>query len=196
MGYIKLLILFIIIQQYLCKSQLSSMSFQDFEPIFTNDGYRPNVGIIICNCEGQVFWARRTSRDGWQFPQGGIAENESVEQAVYRELEEETGLQQTQVKLIAHTKEWLHYDLPKRFLRRGRNRRRTSFKGQKQVWFLLQLMEDDNAVNLRTMNSPEFDQWKWVDVDFALENIIDFKRRVYSQAISELAPYLLGIEKR
>jgi len=80
---------------------------QNFEPIFANDGYRPNVGIIICNREGQVFWARRINKDGWQFPQGGVSRNESLVDAMYRELQEETGLVQTQVRLVAHTKDWL-----------------------------------------------------------------------------------------
>lgn len=164
---------------------------QNFEPIFTNDGYRPNVGIIICNRHGQVFWARRVSRDGWQFPQGGISRNESLQQALYRELQEETGLHKNQVRLVAHTKQWLHYDLPKKFLRGQRsphNRRRISFKGQKQVWFLLELLEDDSVVNLASgIDVPEFDRWRWVESSFALANIVDFKRPVYRQALAELS---------
>ncbi|MCL4169817.1 UNVERIFIED_CONTAM: hypothetical protein GTU68_041895 [Idotea baltica] len=113
---------------------------------------------------------------------------------MYRELEEETGLKQGQVRMVAHTKDWLHYDLPSRFLRhrnRARNRKRTQFKGQKQVWFLLELLEDDSVVDLQTgIVSPEFDTWRWVDTEVALDNIVDFKRSVYQQALSELGQYL------
>jgi len=169
---------------------------ENFEPIFANDGYRPNVGIIICNQKGQVFWARRISRDGWQFPQGGVSRNESLFDAMYRELQEETGLAQSQVRLVAHTKNWLHYDLPQRFLRYQRRRqkdRRSNFKGQKQVWFLLELIDDDSAVNLQSgLDVPEFDDWRWVETDFALDNIVDFKRSVYQKALSELVQYLPG----
>ena len=170
---------------------------QNFEPIFGNDGYRPNVGIVICNKDGQVFWARRINRDGWQFPQGGVSRDEGLIEAMYRELEEETGLLQIQVRLVAHTKEWLHYDLPKRFLghqrrrTRGRTNRRPTFKGQKQVWFLLELLEDDSVVDLQAgMVTPEFDSWRWVETKFALDNIVDFKKSVYQKALSELGQYL------
>ena len=170
---------------------------QNFEPIFANDGYRPNVGIIICNQGGQVFWARRINKDGWQFPQGGVSRNESLLEAMYRELQEETGLQQQSVRMVAHTKEWLHYDLPRKFLRnqgrrsRGPGRRRPSFKGQKQVWFLLELIDDESAVNLAAgLETPEFDSWRWVDTSHAIDNIVDFKRPVYQQAISELSRYI------
>lgn len=170
---------------------------QNFEPIFTNDGYRPNVGIIICNREGQVFWAKRINNDGWQFPQGGVSRGESLIDAVYRELHEETGLNKDQVRLMAHTKSWLHYDLPKRLLRnqrrraQGPGRRRVSFKGQKQVWFLLELADKDSAVDLNAgPETPEFDGWRWVDVDYAINNIVDFKRDVYQKAINELQPFI------
>lgn len=166
---------------------------QNFEPIFANDGYRPNVGIIICNKQGQVFWARRINRDGWQFPQGGVSRNETLLDAMYRELNEETGLQQAQVRFVAHTKQWLHYDLPSRFLRHQRRKakRRPNFRGQKQIWFLLELIDDDSCVNLQGgLETPEFDSWRWVETDFALDNIVDFKRAVYQKALSELSQFL------
>lgn len=170
---------------------------QNFEPIFANDGYRPNVGIIICNDKGQVFWARRINQDGWQFPQGGVSRNESLIDAMYRELEEETGLKHDQVRLVAHTKEWLHYDLPRRLLRNQRrrvqrsNRKQIQFRGQKQVWFLLELIEDDSAVNLEAgPQSPEFDSWCWVDMHHAIDNIVEFKKTVYKKALTELREFL------
>lgn len=170
---------------------------QNFEPIFANDGYRPNVGIIICNNQGQVFWARRINQDGWQFPQGGVSRNESLVEAMYRELQEETGLQKDHVRLVAHTKEWLHYDLPRRLLRNQRRRpqangrRRVNFRGQKQVWFLIELIEDDSAVNLKAgLETPEFDSWRWVDMHHAIDNIVEFKKTVYQRALSELREFL------
>ena len=166
---------------------------QNFEPIFADDGYRPNVGIIICNARGQVFWARRINRDGWQFPQGGVGRNESLTEAMYRELQEETGLQEQQVRLVAHTQHWLKYDLPTRYLRHQRRRKnqKPPFRGQKQIWFLLELLGDDSSVDLQSgAESPEFDTWRWVETDFAVDNIVDFKRSVYRKAIKELEQYL------
>ena len=116
---------------------------------------------------------------------------------MYRELQEETGLEQKHVRMIAHTKGWLKYDLPKKFLRNqrrrahGPGRKRIYFKGQKQVWFLLELTGDESEVNLKTgLESPEFDRWRWVDFAHAIDNIVDFKRSVYKKALSEFEPFL------
>lgn len=178
--------------------KMTIQPMQKFEPIFANDGYRPNVGIIVCNDDGGVFWARRVNHDGWQFPQGGVARDENLLTAMYRELEEETGILESHVDLVAHTQTWLHYDLPGSLLRnqkrrymRSKQRNQVFFRGQKQVWFLLHLREDDSVVNLKSgSEKPEFDDWKWVEADFAVENIVDFKRGVYQKALDELKPFL------
>ncbi len=83
-----------------------------------SEGYRLNVGIILCNDEGRVFWARRTGMRSWQFPQGGIKFNESPDEAMYRELYEEVGLKTRQVQIIGRTRDWLRYELPERYIRK------------------------------------------------------------------------------
>ena len=152
------------------------------------NGYRPNVGIILCNREGRVLWARRYGRDGWQFPQGGIAPDETPEQAMYRELFEEVGLERQHVRLIGCTRDWLRYDLPEQLRRQSRGRR--DFKGQKQVWYLLRLLGCDEDVRLDCGARPEFDCWRWIDYWEPLDRIIAFKRAVYEQALTELEPLL------
>lgn len=151
-------------------------------------GYRPNVGIILCNDSRQVLWARRANRDGWQFPQGGVERNETVVQAAYRELHEEIGLEATHVRMVGRTRRWLRYDVPHRTLRRTAHGRR--FRGQKQVWFLFQLLGDDSYVCLDNCQRPEFDQWRWIDYWEPLDRIVEFKREVYANALQELEPML------
>ena len=70
------------------------------------DGYRANVGIVLMHRE-QVFLGRRAGGRGWQFPQGGVRSGESLEEAVYRELEEEIGIGQSAVDLVGQTGRWL-----------------------------------------------------------------------------------------
>ena len=82
-----------------------------------SDGFRPNVGIILTNDNGQVLWARRVNQEAWQFPQGGINPHESAEEALYRELHEEIGLQAHDVEILACTRGWLRYRLPQRLVR-------------------------------------------------------------------------------
>ena len=79
------------------------------------DNYRKNVGIVICNRQRQVLWARRVNRNGWQFPQGGVDFNESTREAAFREMGEELGLRPEHVRLIGSTKKWLKYDIPNRY---------------------------------------------------------------------------------
>jgi putative (di)nucleoside polyphosphate hydrolase len=149
-------------------------------------GYRPNVGIVLCNDDGRVFWGRRSGQDGWQFPQGGIKHSETPEEALFRELYEEVGLAAASVKVLGRTREWLRYDIPGG-LRRGAG---GQFRGQKQIWFLLRLLGRDDDVQLDASDKPEFDAWRWIRYWDALDEIIAFKRDVYRLALTELEPLL------
>jgi len=151
------------------------------------DGYRLNVGIILSNTDGRVLWARRIGQQGWQFPQGGIHSDETPEEALYRELHEEIGLDTRHVEILGATRGWLRYRLPKRFLRRGS---KPLCIGQKQVWFLLRLLGSDQDVKLDLSEVPEFDGWRWVDYWHPLKEVVPFKRDVYRHALEELAPHL------
>lgn len=157
------------------------------------EGFRPNVGIILLNQKNQVFWGKRIRTHSWQFPQGGIDRGEKPEQAMYRELHEEIGLQPHHVRIIARTRDWLRYEVPDRFIRRDA---RGHYKGQKQIWYLLQLMGNDWDLNLRATNHPEFDAWRWNDYWVPLDVVVEFKRGVYEMALTELARYLPRNEPR
>lgn len=154
------------------------------------DGFRPNVGIVVASGQGtgQVLWARRVGgHDAWQFPQGGINEGESPEEALYRELYEEVGLGPDDVSIVGRTKGWLRYRLPRRLRRHNST---PGFVGQKQKWFLLELHAPDSAVRMDCAGKPEFDDWAWVSFWYPLTQVVDFKREVYRHALAELAPHL------
>ena len=148
-----------------------------------DDGYRLNVGIILCNKSNKLFWARRTNKSGWQFPQGGIDDDETPEEAMYRELREEIGLKPEHVELIGRTGEWVYYDLPKRFIRAD------SFpicKGQKQLWFMLRLICEEECISFDVTDTPEFDSWRWADYWEPAFEVVYFKRNVYLSALTEM----------
>ncbi|MES9901210.1 MAG: RNA pyrophosphohydrolase [Sedimenticola sp.] len=152
-----------------------------------SEGYRPNVGIILCNNERQLFWGRRVGQNSWQFPQGGINPNETPEQAMYRELDEEVGLKPHQVEIVGVTDKWLKYRLPKRYLRHNSL---PLCIGQKQIWFLLRVCCKETDFCLDNSAKPEFDGWRWVKYWQPLREVVYFKKRVYSRALEELAPLL------
>jgi len=151
------------------------------------EGFRPNVGIILLNQKNQVFWGKRIRTHSWQFPQGGIDRGETPEQAMIRELHEEVGLKPEHVRIVARTRDWLRYEVPDRFIRRDA---RGFYKGQKQIWFLLQLVAPDHHLNLRATDHPEFDAWRWNDYWVPLDVVVEFKRGVYEMALTELSRFL------
>jgi putative (di)nucleoside polyphosphate hydrolase len=151
-------------------------------------GFRLNVGIILANAENKLFWGRRIGNfDAWQFPQGGIQEGESLEEALYRELHEELGLLPNQATILGVTTRWLKYYIP-------RHLRNYSYQpmclGQKQKWFLLRFTGIDAAISLHHSETPEFSQWQWVDYWHPLKHIVGFKKSVYRKALTELSPLL------
>ncbi len=163
--------------------------------LIDHDGFRPNVGIILSNRERRLFWGRRVGQNAWQFPQGGINADETPEQAMYRELEEEVGLQALQVTVLGCTRGWLRYHLPKRYIRQHCG---PTCIGQKQVWFMLRVDCGEEAFCLDSTDKPEFDAWRWVRYWQPLHEVVYFKRHVYQQALEELAPMLYpdGVPRR
>ena len=110
--------------------------------------------------------------------------DETPEAAMYRELEEEVGLRPESVELLGRTQGWLHYRLPKRFIRKTED---PVCIGQKQIWFLLRLTGAESDINLAAHDDPEFDHWKWVSYWYPVTAVVDFKQAVYRQALTQLA---------
>jgi putative (di)nucleoside polyphosphate hydrolase len=146
-------------------------------------GFRANVGIVLIRDSGDVFLGGRRDGRGWQFPQGGVREDESAEQALYRELREEIGLESADVEILAATRNWLRYRLPRRFVRR---RSKPLCIGQKQRWFLLRMLGSEERLRFDLTAQPEFDSWRWVDYWSPVREVIYFKRNVYARALEEL----------
>jgi putative (di)nucleoside polyphosphate hydrolase len=155
--------------------------------VIDSEGYRPNVGIILCNTENKLLWARRIGQNAWQFPQGGIRRDETPKEALFRELWEEVGLGPEMVEVLAETPDWLRYRLPRALMRLDE---KPICVGQKQVWFLLRFSGCEDDVKLDCGDKPEFDGWRWVDYWYPLKEVVAFKRDVYLRALNEFAPVL------
>ena len=151
--------------------------------------YRKGVGIIIVNAKGQFFLGKRIGAEAWQFPQGGIDEGENPEEALYRELHEETGLIKDKVTIISISKKWLVYHIPHVYQRSNKK-----YDGAMQKWFLLQLTGTNEDINLNAVNQAEFDAWKWADKKTAINSVIRFKKGVYASIFSEFSDVLKGLK--
>lgn len=151
-----------------------------------SSGYRQNIGIILANHRGQVFWAKRLGRDAWQFPQGGMHNDETLEQTLFRELQEEIGLGESDVTILGRTRHWLRYRIPTRLIRRTE----PACIGQKQIWYLLRLEASEDQIHFNFTEKPEFDGWQWVSYWYPLKQVVSFKKEVYRRALKELAPHV------
>lgn len=143
--------------------------------------YRPCVGILIYK-KNYGFWAGKRLdqfKNSWQLPQGGIDEGEMADDAMARELYEETNI--TSFKVIDKIDNWLYYDLPKDLVKNFWN---GQYIGQKQQWYLLEFTGDDSEINIKT-KIAEFSDWGWYKTDFILKNIVDFKLNIYQEIFNK-----------
>jgi putative (di)nucleoside polyphosphate hydrolase len=143
------------------------------------DGFRANVGIVLARSSGELFLGGRVGGRGWQFPQGGVNRGEQVDEALFRELKEEIGLERQDVEVLGSTRGWLRYRLPRQYVR-------DRCIGQKQRWFLLKLIADESKLRFDCTGTPEFDRWRWTDYWTPVREVVYFKRRVYVRALHDL----------
>tara|TARA_X000001036_G_C20070313_1_gene558862 strand:+ start:44 stop:517 length:474 start_codon:yes stop_codon:yes gene_type:complete len=143
---------------------------------------RIGVGIALLNNENKIFVGKRIDnpKKFWQMPQGGVDKNEKLFEAAKRELEEETGIKS--VKLIKEIDEWTEYNLPENLMGKIW---KGKYKGQKQKWFIMKFLGDDNEINIKT-KYPEFFEWKWIELDKITDVVVDFKLNVYKKVKEEL----------
>jgi putative (di)nucleoside polyphosphate hydrolase len=149
----------------------------------SKEGYRPNVAMVVINSKNKVLICRRINTKTWQFPQGGVDNDENLEKAMYRELLEEVGLRKEDVQYIGESADTIIYDIPKTIRSRVLGGK---FKGQEQKWFLLKIKNDDHEIRLDYEAFPEFDTFEWVSFWQPIDRIVDFKREAYRRALSEL----------
>jgi len=149
---------------------------------YSNLPLRSGVGIVVLNEKNQIFVAKRIDnpKNYWQMPQGGIDEGEDFYQAALRELEEETSIKS--VKLMKEIEKFTTYHLPDHLLGiiwKGR------FKGQKQKWFIVKFNGDEKEININT-KTPEFLDWKWINIDNLTDEVVKFKLHVYKEIKEEI----------
>lgn len=153
----------------------------------TTENYRAGVGLMILNQDNLVFMGERINSSGeFQMPQGGIDEGEDLEKAVFRELYEETGIQNAEI--CAEIDDWMYYDFPETWRKRLFQGR---YKGQRQKWFLLRFLGEEDEIDLMADDIQEFVSYQWAEPQTIPDMAIDFKRKTYLQVLDGFSSYLL-----
>ena len=106
---------------------------------------------------------------------------------MYREVYEEVGILSNNIEIIGRSKNWIKYDVPKKYVN---NYWQGRYRGQKQIWFLLKFNGNEKMIDLNTHSSPEFDAWRWEKFWFPLEEVVNFKKEAYSKALNELWQFM------
>jgi putative (di)nucleoside polyphosphate hydrolase len=152
-----------------------------------SEGYRANVGIVLMRDTGEVFLGQRTGGKGWQFPQGGVRQGEPVEQALYRELQEEN---RTRARTRGHRGVDRRLDSlsPAEALRAPRSRAHLHRPEAALVPAAARGAGSLCAFSFTHTTEPEFDGWRWANYWEPVREVIYFKRPVYVQMLTELAP--------
>lgn len=145
--------------------------------------YRPNVGVVLFNRDGKVWYGRRAGTPppyNWQFPQGGIDAGEDLEAAARRELLEETGV--SSIEPVGQSADWVVYDFPPEAMNNAKAWR--GFIGQKQMWFAFRFTGEDSEIDLNRDEDIEFEAWRWGGLAEACDLIVPFKRSAYEQVVA------------
>lgn len=150
--------------------------------------YRSGVGIMIINGNKEIFVGKRIDNhsDAWQMPQGGLDAGESEDDAMIRELREETGIIKDNVKLIRKSERYYYYNLPYKLQKKFWGGK---YLGQRQRWYLVEFIGEESAINIKT-EDPEFSEWKWVGSKEVVGSIVPFKREMYEDVLQEFAEFL------
>ena len=143
---------------------------------------RLGVGIIVLNKENRVFVGKRKDNptDRWQMPQGGVDLGENFLEAMKRELKEETGIKS--IKIIKEIEKFTQYELPDYLLGKIW---KGKYKGQKQKWFIVRFIGEDNEINLNT-GRPEFIDWQWLNIEDLPKVIVSFKKKLYEELLPKI----------
>ncbi len=149
--------------------------------------YRSGVGITLINQKKEIFVGKRidNNSDAWQMPQGGIDAGESEDEAMFRELKEETGIPNFGVKVLQKSQKYHYYNLPYNLQKKFWGGK---YLGQKQRWYLAEFIGDENLIDIHS-EDPEFSHWKWISRDTILRSIVAFKRDLYEEILTEFSRF-------
>lgn len=152
--------------------------------------YRPNVCILLCNQNRHLFIGERAGEPGhWQFPQGGVEAQVSLEENALREIEEETGIPKAYLHVIKKLDSTHRYDF-----RRIPDYAKGKFRGQEQTFWVIEFRGGDHLINLETEH-PEFANWAWCPPDEIANRVSPLRMPGYEGPLAEFCKLIAAESK-
>lgn len=127
----------------------------------------PAGRVLLCKSRG--------GRGYWHFPQGGVNEGESLQEALVREVGEEVGIPPS-AYMIVDSLDGLRY------LYRQGHRKSHKWIGQQQTYFLLRCLREKPRITLD--RTKEFVRARWMfPKDISMDMFTPSKRKVAGQVL-------------
>jgi len=138
--------------------------------------FRPGTGTVIYNQAREVLSFRRSEKpEIWQLQQGGMDAGEEANETLWRELTEETGLQQINIINVTEFPDWTIYAYNEKTNVPGK----PECLGQTHRWYFLEL-KPGTEIDLKKASDKEFSNWRWSTFTELIAETGEMKKEIYT----------------
>ncbi len=158
-----------------------------------NQYFRAGTGTVIYNDNQEiVVFSRFNNPAIWQFQQGGMDEGEVLENTLWRELVEETGLSKDDFTEVTPYENWTQYEYRPELRLKNHD---PNCMGQVHKWYFLKI-KPNTEINLNNAAHQEFADWRWTTFTDFLSQPDSIKGKVFQELANFFTNQILPTFKK